>query len=119
MLRLVPMGLPFAVVKWGGSVLWAWMVYWLFAAALPLRRTAIVALVACGFAVLVELSRLYHSPELDWFRLTLAGKLLLGRVFSGWHFLVYWIAIAVVALIDSRFVRGPRSRLGERISGAW
>jgi hypothetical protein len=119
MLRLVPMGLPFAVVKWGGSVLWAWMVYWLFAAALPLRRTAIVALVACGFAALVELSRLYHSPGLDWFRLTLAGKLLLGRVFSGWHFLVYWIAIAVVALIDSRFVRDPRSRVGERISGAW
>jgi len=57
----------------------------------------------------VELSRLYHSPGLDAFRLTLAGKLLLGRVFSGWHFFVYWAAIAVAALADWRFIRDWRS----------
>jgi hypothetical protein len=33
-LRLAPLGLPFAVTKWGGSVLWAAMVYWLAAAFL-------------------------------------------------------------------------------------
>lgn len=108
-LGLVSLGLPSAVTKWGGSVLWAWMVYWLIAAAFPFRRLVTVALVASVFAALVELSRLYHSPGLDAFRLTLAGKLLLGRVFSGWHFFVYWAAIAVAALADWRFIRDWRS----------
>lgn len=109
-LRLAPMGLPFCVTKWGGSVLWAWMVYWLVAAALPLRRSLTIALLAGSFAAMVELSRLYHSPALDSFRLTLAGKLLLGRVFSGWHFPVYWGAIVVAAVADQRLIRDRRSR---------
>jgi Protein of unknown function (DUF2809) len=114
MLRLVSLGLPFAVTKWGGSVLWAWMVYWLLAAALAgygwrgFRGCMAVALIACLLAALVELSRLYHSPGLDAFRLTLAGKLLLGRVFSGWHFVAYWASIAFAGLVDGRFVRKPQ-----------
>jgi hypothetical protein len=31
---------------------------------------------------------------MDAFRLTLAGKLTLGRVFSGWDIAAYWVAIA-------------------------
>jgi len=99
-LRLVPFGMPVFVVKYGGSVLWAAMVYLLLAALQPRREPWVLGLAAAIFAALVELSRLYHSPGLDAFRLTLAGKLLLGRVFSPWHFLDYWAAIACVAVVD-------------------
>jgi hypothetical protein len=61
--------------------------------------------VASGiFAALVELTRLYHSPGLDAFRLTLAGKLLLGRVFSYGHFPVYWGAIGLAAWADRKWL---------------
>jgi hypothetical protein len=45
---------------------------------------------------------LYHSPELDAFRLTLPGILLLGRFFSAWDILAYWSAIAAGVLLDRR-----------------
>ena len=41
-----------------------------------------------------KLFRLYHTPWLDGFRLTTAGALLLGRVFSLWNMLAYAIGIA-------------------------
>jgi hypothetical protein len=104
-LRLIPFGLPFSVTKWGGSALWAAMVYWLLAAMLPLRRTLTVAITAGVFATLVELTRLYHAPELDAFRLTLSGKLLLGRVFSYWDIATYWAAIGVMAAADRAILR--------------
>ena len=104
-LRLVPFGLPDFVVKYGGSVLWAAMVYLLLAALQPRREPWVLGLAAASFAALVELSRLYHAPALDAFRLTLAGKLLLGRVFSAWHFLDYWAAIACIMAIDQVALR--------------
>lgn len=107
-LRLVPLGLPVFVVQYGGSVLWAVMVYLLLAAFQPKRKPWVLGLTAAIFAALVELSRLYHSPGLNAFRLTLAGKLLLGRVFSAWHFLDYWVAIACVAVVDWAILRKRR-----------
>ena len=104
-LRLVLFGLPGFVVQYGGSVLWAAMVYLLLAALQPRREPWVLGLAAAIFAALVELSRLYHSPGLDAFRLTLAGKLLLGRVFSAWHFLDYWVAIAYTTAIDWAMLR--------------
>jgi ABC-type Fe3+-siderophore transport system permease subunit len=111
-LRLVPLGLPFLVVKYGGSALWAVMVYLLLAAFLPDREPLFIALAAAIFAALVELLRLYHSPGLDAFRLTLAGALLLGRVFSLWHFVAYWAAIAGVAIVDRTAIRPRLARGG-------
>jgi hypothetical protein len=105
MLRLIPLGLPLFLVKYGGSVLWAIMVYLLLAALLPDSKPLVIALAAAIFAALVELSRLYHSPGLDAFRLTLAGALLLGRAFSWWHFVAYWGAIAGTAIVDRTVIR--------------
>jgi len=108
-LRLAPLGLPFLLSKWGGSVLWAVMVYWLAALLLPFRRVLTVALVAGIFAGLVELIRLYHAPGLDAFRLALAGALLLGSVFSQWHLIAYWVSIGVAAGTDKLFLRAKSS----------
>jgi len=101
-LRLIPVGLPPSLVKYGGSVLWAAMVYLLFAAAMPRRKPFIVALLACLIAAIVEFTRLYHAPALDAFRLTLAGKLLLGRVFNPWHVFIYWLTIVLMAFFDGK-----------------
>lgn len=87
-------------------MLWAAMVYLLLAALQPRQQPWVLGLVAGVLATLVELSRLYHTPGLDVFRLTLAGALLLGRVFSAWHFLDYWAAIALTAVLDWVVLRG-------------
>ena len=105
-LRLVPLGLPPVFVKYGGSILWGAMVYGLAAALLLGPRRRIVGLAAC-VALAVELVRLVHTPGLDAFRLTLAGQLLLGRIFSVWNLAAYAAGIAGAALVDSRRRRGP------------
>ena len=104
-LRFAPLGLPFALTKWGGSVLWAVMVYLLFAAFVPRLGPWGLAGLAGAFATLVELSRLYHSPGLDAFRLTLAGALLLGRVFERMHLVCYWGGILAATLLDWLWLR--------------
>jgi hypothetical protein len=111
-LRLIPAGLPFWVVKWGGSLLWAAMMYLLLSACLPRRGPFVIGTLAWTIAAAVELSRFYHSPGLDAFRLTRAGALLLGRVFSWWHFLAYGAAIGLVALLDAAILRRWRAGSG-------
>jgi hypothetical protein len=83
------LGLPFLIVKYGGSVLWGSMVYFLVVAALSILSDRISVLAALAIAVLVALFRLYHTPWLDAFRVTTAGALLIGRVFSVWNIVAY------------------------------
>src|SRR5271165_4059408 len=82
--RFLHLGLPWVVVKYGGSMLWAVMIFWIFAALLTKWTLVRVALLSGIVATAVEVFKLYRSPGMDAFRLTLAGKLMLGRVFSGW-----------------------------------
>lgn len=102
-----PLGLPLVVVKYGGSTLWALMVYWIVSTLLPSWRLPAVALLTGVLATAVEFVKLYHSPGLDTFRLTLPGVLLLGRVFSGWDIAAYWLSIATGAFLDQRIRRHP------------
>jgi hypothetical protein len=57
-------------------------------------------LISISIAVCVELFRLAHAPWLDAFRLTTAGALLLGRVFSPWNMLAYGVGIILAMLLD-------------------
>ena len=99
------LGLPVFFVKYGGSLLWAAMVFFLVAlAASGLKRPGI-ALIAASIAIGVELFRLVHTPWLDAFRLTLGGALLLGRIFSPWNMLAYGIGIVLAMLLDRLAVR--------------
>jgi hypothetical protein len=61
-----------------------------------------VALLSAGITTTVEFFKLCHAPALDSFRLTIPGMLLLGRFFSVWDILAYWIAIAAGVLLDKR-----------------
>jgi hypothetical protein len=105
--RFAHVGLPPFVVKYGGSTLWALMVYGIVSTLLPAWRLPAVALLAGVLATAVEFVKLYHSPGLDAFRLTLPGVLLLGRVFSGWDIAAYWLAIVAGAFVDQRIRRRP------------
>ncbi|EJC73015.1 Protein of unknown function (DUF2809) [Rhizobium leguminosarum bv. trifolii WSM2012] len=92
--------LPFVVVNYGASALWGAMVYLLVALIAARSRPAIIALTALFIAISLELFRLYHTPWLDAFRLTTAGALLLGRIFSLWNILAYAIGIAAAWAFD-------------------
>ncbi|WFU79587.1 DUF2809 domain-containing protein [Bradyrhizobium sp. CIAT3101] len=95
-----PIGLPAFVVKYGGSLLWATMVFLLVGVVLPLMSRSQIAAVAMVIAIVVELSRLVHTPWLDAFRLTTAGALLLGRIFSLWNLVAYAAGILLGVWID-------------------
>ena len=93
-------GLPAMTVKYSGSLLWGAMVFFLVAIALPRCTRPNSAFIAGGIAMGVELFRLVHTPWLDAFRLTLAGALLLGRIFSPWNMLAYATGIWLAAGLD-------------------
>jgi hypothetical protein len=76
------------------------MVYLLVVLIAARSRPAAIAVTALFMAISVELFRLYHTPWLDAFRLTTAGALLLGRVFSLWNMLAYAIGIAAACAFD-------------------
>src|ERR1700730_15440906 len=97
------LGLPAIAVKYGGSILWGAMVFLLVAIAASTRSRLTIALIAAVIAVGVESFRLVHTPALDAFRLTLAGALLLGRIFSPRDIIAYGVGILLGALLD-RFV---------------
>ncbi|MGD0579330.1 MAG: DUF2809 domain-containing protein [Bryobacteraceae bacterium] len=111
-IRFAHLGLPPLVVKYGGSTLWALMIYWIVSAPVPARRLLLATLVAGTIATAVEFLKLYHSPSLDAFRRTLPGIILLGRIFSAWDIATYWIAIAIGALLDSS-LRSAAARSAE------
>jgi hypothetical protein len=94
------LGLSGAVVKYGGSILWGTMVFFIVAIVLPALSRMKIAAIAAAIAVVVELFRLFHTPWLDAFRLTLAGALLLGRIFSPWDILAYGVGIVLGLLLD-------------------
>ncbi len=106
--RMAPLGLPAVVVKYGGSMLWAVMIYWIVSTALPRWRLPVVALISGAIATGVEFFKLYHSPGMDAFRLTLPGMILLGRYFSVRDIVAYWVAISLAAWLDGGIRRMER-----------
>jgi hypothetical protein len=96
----IGLGWPAIIVKYGGSMLWGSMVFFIVAIAAPRRSRQYVALISAVIAVCVELFRLVHAPWLDDLRLTLAGALLLGRIFSVWDILAYGAGIGLGMLLD-------------------
>ena len=103
------LGLPALIVKYGGSLLWATMIFFLVAMAAPSLSRRNIALISTGIAICVELFRLVHAPWLDAFRLTLPGALLLGRIFSPWDMLAYGAGIVFGILLDRLAMPGFRT----------
>ncbi|RYE59955.1 MAG: DUF2809 domain-containing protein [Rhizobiaceae bacterium] len=102
------LGLSFFVVKYGGSALWGAMVFLASATLTGSVNIGRLAVTAFLIALSVELSRLYHTPAMDAFRLTVAGKLLLGRVFSLWNIAAYAVGISIAATVEAWRLRRGR-----------
>lgn len=81
------------------------MVFFLMALAESRLSRPSIALTSAAIAVAVELFRLVHTPALDAFRLTLAGALLLGRIFSPWDMVAYGMGIILAMALDGLAVR--------------
>jgi hypothetical protein len=109
--RLLPLGLPWFLYKYLGSVLWAVALYWFLAAILPKLRSQTLAVLAIVIATLLELSRLVPIAPIDAFRLTFAGKILLGHYFSVKNIAAYLLAIALTATFDNLLVARNQPRL--------
>ncbi len=91
--------------------MWALLIYWIASTVFSLWRPAFVAVLAGGLATAVEVLKLYRSPGLDAFRLTLPGVLLLGRYFSTYDIVAYWLAILAGAWLDASLLRQRQSAL--------
>ncbi len=119
LLRFGALGFPPMVVKYGGSTMWALMIYWVVAVVMQGRWGPGRAGVVAGLlAAAVEFLKLYRTPWMDAFRLTLPGVLLLGRYFSWWDVAAYLVAIAAGAMVDARVLR-PEWHGGRKLaSGA-
>jgi uncharacterized membrane protein YpjA len=105
-------GLPATIVKYGGSILWAAMLFFVVAIAAPQISRRSVVLVSSLSAIGIELFRLVHTPWLDEFRLTLPGALLLGRIFSLRDILAYGfgtgLALGLDGLAERVLAKQPR-----------
>lgn len=111
--RRPDLGLPPLFAKYGGSVLWGAMVFFVIAALLPKLRLAVLAGLAAGVAAGVEFSQLVHVDWLDAVRRTTMGALLLGRTFSWWDIAAYWGGVAaayVAARLADKAKPGGHSR---------
>jgi Protein of unknown function (DUF2809) len=105
------LGLPWTVAKYAGSALWGAMVYAGLRALGSRSPAPWSAIAACAIAIGVECLRLYHQPALDAFRATLAGQLLLGRLFSLWNFVAYGCGIGIAAFCDLQTLRRRRAKV--------
>ena len=105
--RFLPLGLPWFLYKYLGSALWAIALYWFLAAILPRLRPPALATLAITIAIMLELSRLIPVPPIDAFRLTFAGKILLGRYYSVKNIAAYLLAIALTATLDRSHITTP------------
>ena len=99
--RLLPLGLPWFLYKYLGSLLWAVALYWFLAALLPKLKPPALATLAVIIATFLELTRLIPIAPLDAFRQTFAGKILLGRFFSLKNIVTYLLAIVLTAALDT------------------
>lgn len=105
LLRFAPLGLPAPVVKYGGSTMWALMIYWVLALVAGGWGPGRLLVAAGVVATAVEFLKLYRTPWLDAFRMTLPGILLLGKYFSVWDLVAYWVAITAGAALDAGYIR--------------
>jgi hypothetical protein len=102
--RFVPLGLPYVIVKYGGSFLWAATVYWCIAFIAARLHPSAIAVIAVVISAVVEFIKRVQSRGLDAFRDTFAGKVFLGRHFSYIDIAVYWCAILCTMWIDHRAI---------------
>ena len=93
-------GLPKIIELYSGDILWALMVFLLFAFLFNKKSTIFIISWAIIFSYSIEISQLYHAPWIDAIRNTTLGGLILGFGFLWSDLVCYTIGIIVGAIID-------------------
>lgn len=100
--------LPAALGKYPGDALWAQMVYWLVAFAIPAASVRRVTATALALAYLDEFSQLYQAAWINDIRATTMGHLVLGSTFAWADLLAYTIGIGLCGLVELLLFRDGR-----------
>jgi hypothetical protein len=107
-LRLIPLGLPWEVTKYGGSLAWG-ALFGLIGRMVAPRLAPWPAL----WALLAgEMLKLVQDPWLVALRANPVAGFLLGRRFSWWAVLAYVLGALLVEIVERR----PRNR---RVEDGW
>lgn len=97
-----------------GDALWAMMITWWVGALAP--GAALRARGGAAFAVclLVELSQLIHTAELDALRRTTAGQLVLGSGFDPRDLAAYALGVLAATMLERAVRRRSRADAQQR-----
>ena len=107
--RFVPIGLPYVIVKYGGSFLWASTVYWFIGYFLARQKPFTLALISLVITAGIEFLKRIQSSTLENIRNTFFGIMILGRRFSYTDIAVYWAAILCMLWIDRSAIYSRRA----------
>ena len=93
-------GLHKIIELYSGDILWALMVFLLFAFLFNKKSTIFIISWAIIFSYSIEISQLYHAPWIDAIRNTVLGGLILGFGFLWSDLVCYTIGIIIGIIID-------------------
>ena len=93
-------GLPKIIELYSGDILWALMVFLLFAFLFNKKSTIFIISWAIIFSYSIEISQLYHAPWIDAIRNTTLGGLILGFGFLWSDLICYTIGIIIGIIIE-------------------
>ena len=93
-------GLPEIISLYSGDILWALMVFLLFAFLFNKKSTIFIISWAIIFSYSIEISQLYHAPWIDSIRNTTLSGLILGFGFLWSDLVCYTIGIIIGIIID-------------------
>ena len=102
--------LPDVLRAYAGDTLWALLVYLAVGWLRPSLSIPKCAGLSGAFALLVELSQLYHADWIDALRATRLGGLILGFQFVWSDLVCYALGVALGVALDTVRDRAARSR---------
>jgi hypothetical protein len=104
--------LPHFISEYAGDTLWALVVFFGFGLLFPKLSTWRVAALASGFALIIELSQLYHAAWLDALRHTRLGGLALGYGFLWSDLVCYGVGVLLGIALELSLALGKAEKSG-------
>ncbi len=97
--------IPAFIYPYLGDILYALLIYFLFAFLFARKAETAIALLALIFCVAIELSQLYHAPWIDNIRATKLGGLILGFGFLWSDLLAYAAGVSIGWLLEVCYLK--------------
>ena len=91
-----------------GDIIWAFMVYYLFASVFVQQSEKFIILIALAFSFSIEFSQLYQAEWINTLRFNRLFALILGRGFLWSDLLAYTAGILIAFGIDKRFLQSKK-----------